>query len=196
MTPIVHLYVSSICSSFSAETIGTKVTNTTKFCDLLADAIRGYDFTQGLVPGQALIPLDEAVPYISSGYGRSSSDPDDYILQVHRGKVGAYLKRYRAETAIGCSVVVYTKQAYLDDPDIDEDPRDAVKVREDTQVTHVIIAVLSSVHGKKSTLSPYRFVKNLAGGNHEALLWTADEIRDKACEIAEQEDGWSVVADS
>jgi len=195
MTSNTHLYVSAICSSFSAETIGTKVTNIYKFCDLLNAAVRNYDFTKGLVPGQAVVPLDEAVDYISSGYGRSTSDPEDYSLQVHRGVVGAYLKREYAEPATGCSVVVYTKQAYLDDPEINEVPGEADKIRKDTLITHVVVAVLSSVEGKAATLSPYRFVKNLAGGNHEALRWTADEIRAKACEIASQEDGWSVVAD-
>jgi hypothetical protein len=38
-------------------------------------------------------------------------------------------------------------------------------------------------------------VANLAGGNLEALTWTADEIRQKAKEIKEFTSEWSVVAD-
>jgi hypothetical protein len=57
----------------------------------------------------------------------------------------------------------------------------------------VLVAVLAS-DGRKATLSPYRFVMNLAGGNRSALAWTADEIRAVAREIAANEQT-SVVAD-
>jgi len=36
---------------------------------------------------------------------------------------------------------------------------------------------------------------DLAGGNKEALVWTADEIRAKATEIRAYDEEWAVVAD-
>jgi hypothetical protein len=56
------------------------------------------------------------------------------------------------------------------------------------------VAVLAAA-GRESPLSPYRFAWNLAGGNHEAETWTADEIRAKAKEIMAYDGKWSTVAD-
>jgi 1-deoxy-D-xylulose 5-phosphate reductoisomerase len=134
------------------------------------------------------------VPFVSGGMGRNRNNPDDYVLRSNRGKVHAYLKRQYAEPVTDCHIVVYTKEAYLADPDIDEDPNEADFINSQDNVTHVLVAVLAS-SGVSSKLSPYRFVKNLAGGNHEALVWSADEIREKAKEIAADVDDWCIVAD-
>jgi len=58
----------------------------------------------------------------------------------------------------------------------------------------VLVAVLAFA-GPKAPLTPHRLVKNLAGGNKEALLWSADEIRAKCAEAAGYWDEWCVVAD-
>jgi len=84
---------------------------------------------------------------------------------------------------------VYTRDAYVADPDIT--PEDIQALGDST---HVIIAVLAS-SGPSAPLTPHRFVHNLAGGNNEALLWTADEIRAKAKEILSYANEYSVVAD-
>jgi hypothetical protein len=89
------------------------------------------------------------------------------------------------------AVIMYTLAAYLQDPDCSEDERRRVL---DMRPTHVLVAALASA-GKPSTLTAHRFVWNLAGGNNEALAWTADEIRQKAKEIKEFTSEWGVVAD-
>jgi hypothetical protein len=61
-------------------------------------------------------------------------------------------------------------------------------------ITHVLVAVLAFA-GPQSQLSPHRFAANLAGGNHEAQAWTADEIRAKAKDIMAYDNEWVTVAD-
>lgn len=184
---------SSIMTAFSKLVIGTKVTNSDKFMAEVRTAILEHDFSKDRIPGQALLHVPGAVPYVSGGMGKNRNNPDNYVLRFYRGKVHAYLRREFAEPVTDCHVVVYTTQAYLNDPDIDEDPYEAELIKR-IMCTHVLVAVLAA-SGPPSTLSPYRFVKNLAGGNHEALAWTADEIRAKARDIAKNVDGWSLVAD-
>ncbi len=49
--------------------------------------------------------------------------------------------------------------------------------------------------GPRAPYTPYRLISNLAGGNNEALEWTAEEIRKKAVESKKYHDEWCVVAD-
>lgn len=76
-----------------------------------------------------------------------------------------YLKRKFAARVEHGSAVVYTIDAYLNDPDVTDEERDELARCE---YTHILVAVLASA-GPKPPLGPYRFVHNLAGGNREAL---------------------------
>jgi len=209
--------LADIVTAFDENTIGSKVLDKEKFMFCLANAITNYPWWACRQPGQGYIALGQEVcSFVSSGVGHRTQDPDDYVIRVNRGDVGMYLKRYRTitihekiESANGAKTfsrtirktlaipvdkvftVVYTLDAYLRDPDCSEDERKRVM---DMGFTHVLVAVLAS-NGKPSTLTAHRFVWNLAGGNNEALAWTADEIRQKAKEIKEFTSEWSVVAD-
>ena len=183
---------SDICSAFESRTIGTKVTDAQKFLAEVEKVTANHDFSTDRVPGQAVLQVPGATPFVSPGMGLRSQDPTSYVLREHRGRVGAYLKRHLAGTAKNCAVVLYTVEAYLRDPDIDT--FEARRIA-DTGATHVLVAVLASTTETTSPLPPYRFVWNLAGGNHEAVLWTADEIRAKAKEIITYDQGWAPVAD-
>jgi hypothetical protein len=167
---------SDICSAFDNDVIGSKVVSKAEFSLILCKAVEAHDFTQDRVPGQGFIQIPEAIPFVSSGVGHPTENPDNYVLRCYRGRVSAFLKREYAAPVESCAVVVYTKQAYLNDPDIT--PEEAARVNQPL-VTHVLVAVLAS-SGPKSELSPHRFTANLAGGNLEAQVWTADEIRAKA----------------
>lgn len=183
---------SNIVTAFDEKTIGTKVTDSRAFYYFLDTAVRGFDFASQRVPGQGFINFpDRAVDCVSAGVGFRSVDPEDYVLREHRGTVHAYLKRVCAAKATGVAVIVYTVAAYLADPDIT--PQESVRVK-DSQATHVLVAVLAFA-GPKPALSPFRFVANLAGGNKEALVWTADEIRAKASDVMSYDEMWSAVAD-
>jgi hypothetical protein len=105
--------------------------------------------------------------------------------------VSAYLKREFAEQATGCALVVYTRDAYFRDPDVT--PAEAARIDSESP-THVLVAVLGFA-GPESPLPPYRLVWNLAGGNLEAALWSAEEIHAKAKAAIEYDNQWSTVAD-
>lgn len=183
---------SNICSAFEERTIGTKVTRAQDFLAEVERVVATHDFTTDRVPGQALLQVPGAVPFVSAGVGQRTSNPSDYVLREHRGRVGAYLKRSLASSVRSCAVVLYTRRAYFQDPDID--PAEAARI-DAADPTHVLVAVLASTGDSTSPLPPYRFVWNLAGGNREAALWSADEIRAKAKEIITYDQGWAGVAD-
>jgi hypothetical protein len=105
--------------------------------------------------------------------------------------VSAYLKREFAEKVEGCALIVYMKEAYLRDPDVT--PVEASRI-DSEGASHVLVAVLGFA-GPESPLPPYRLVWNLAGGNLEAALWSAEEIHAKAKAAIAYDNEWSTVAD-
>lgn len=188
---------SSIVTAFDESTIGTKVTNQIMFHFLLAKAVSAFDFTKTRVPGQGLIelPAVEAIPTISGGMGKHTNNPEDYIARRHwSGQVHLYLRRQFAVAPKGVSVVVYTREAYLGDPDTMKDAEETKRIAE-SDAKFVLVAILTNYFDKAPPLPVGTFVRNLAGANREALVWTADEIRAKAREIQEFHEGWCVVAD-
>lgn len=181
-----------IVTAFDEKTIGTKVLDRDKLFPIIANAMERFDWTTCRQPGQAYIPISkEACSFVSGGVGKRTQDPEDYVIRVHRSRVGMYLKRRHAASVDNVAVVVYSLAAYIQDPDCSEEERKRIM---DMNVTHVLVAVLASC-GKPSTLTAHRFVWNLSGGNNEALAWSADEIRQKAKEILEFTSEWGVVAD-
>ncbi|MBO06606.1 MAG: hypothetical protein CMI58_06195 [Parcubacteria group bacterium] len=196
----IKLGVASIVTAFSRygynyqSTIGSKVTDPESFLGGLTTQIQRHDTTGDRVPGQHYIPLpSDFNSLVSAGVGMRSQDPADYVLRVHRGHVSAYLRRKHAADVCSVAVVVYTRDAYLSDPDVTNDRDECERISSD--ITHVIVAVLASSAGGPSPLSPFRLVHNLAGGNKEAEAWSADEIRGKADESMDYWQSWSQVAD-
>jgi hypothetical protein len=181
---------SDIVTAFDSFVIGSKVVNPGDFLRVAAEAIEAHDFTRDRIPGQGFIVCPAALPYVSAGDGRRTQDPTDYISALHRGRVGLYLRRERAGEPKFCALVVYTSDAYLKDPEVD--PQEAERIQA-AEATHVLVAVIVS-SGPESPLSPWRFVSNLAGGNREAMAWTADEIRSKAQEVRDYWGTYEVVA--
>lgn len=190
----INLGDADILTALDFETVGTQVhpAAAEHFIDMVMKAIREFDFSTCREPGQGLIRLpDAACDMVSAGIGLRTDNPSDYVIRRHRGRIGLYLCRGLAITPDKVSVVVYTAEAYLNDPEIREE--EAARVRKGG-FTHMLVAVLASA-GPSSPLTPGRFVSNLAGGNNEAMHWTADEIRAKAKEIDEYAKTWCVVAD-
>ncbi len=186
---------SDILTAFQPKgVIGTKVLDSSSFLSVLEKhlvALEDAGFTKEMVPGQAFLDIPALIPYVSAGVGKKSLLPSDYVLREHRGRVGAYLRRMFAARVESCGVVVYTRDAYLRNPDITQEESARI-IRLDP--THVLVAVLASA-GPTAPLTPYRFVANLAGGNRAALVWSADEIRARAKEIITYSEEWAVVAD-
>jgi len=188
--------LASIVTAFSKMTIGTKVVNHAGFMTLLETVIAGYDFASQRVPGQGFISLpDYACDMVSGGIGKKTTGAngiaEDYVVRYYRGTFSMFLRREMASPVVAVNAIVYTLEAYLADPDINE--AEAKRVT-DTGATHVLVAILAT-DGSEPVYSYERFVKNLAGGNNEALTWTADEIRTKASEIVPGNETYMTVAD-
>lgn len=184
-------HVSSICSAFGVGALGTRVLWPGSFREVLEAALEGYDPARDRVEGQHFVTLpDTAIPLVSAGVARRDRipGPEGYVVRGHRGRYDAYARREYAAEVTGVSVVVYTRAAYLADPDYS--PEEEVP----EAATHVIVAVLAFA-GPKPELSPYRLVHNLAGGNLEAETYTAEEIRAKARESLEYDNTWVTVSD-
>ncbi len=189
-TPARVFEVSYTCTAFMDAVVGTRVTDEEMFYALLTDALNEYDAMLDRAPGQHFIHLPpEATKYVSSGVGHTSDIADRYVPRAHRGRVTLFLKRQYAAEATGVAVVLYTAEAYLNDPQVKE--RGTVL---DSSTTHVVVQPLAFA-GPQSPLPAWRFVANLAGGNKEALAMDADEIRKVANEVVDYWSEWSVVAD-
>jgi hypothetical protein len=184
----------NIVTAFNEKDIGTKVVNASGFRAHLADAVGSCDFESQRVPGQAFLTLPEAAyKTVSAGVGKRTLNEEDFVCRDYRGKVGAFLKRAHAAPVEGLAAVVYTTAAYLSDPDIAGDVEEVKRV-EESGATHVLVAPLAFA-GPKAPYPAWTLIHNLAGGNKEALEWSADEIRAKAAETEAYWSEWAVVAD-
>ncbi len=197
-------------SAFDHNTVGTKVTDPRKFYKFLTVAVATHDTSKDKATGQHFLILPkEAFSTVTAGVGRRSKEPRDYVPRLHRDTVELYLKRDFAAAVESLSVVVYTRQAYLADPDINPDKvaerfpgneeklADAIKETkriEGSSFTHIVVAVLASA-GPRAPLSPIRLVNNLAGGNNEVNEWSKEDIVMKAQLTKAYYDEWCTVAD-
>ena len=186
----IRLGNSNILTAFAAAPIGTKVTDHDRFREAASAAILAHDFSQDRVPGQGFIICPEAIPFVSAGDGLRTDNPTNFTPALHRGEVTLFLKRELAGDTKFCALVVYTAEAYLSDPEVDGP--EAAQIR-GSEITHVLVAVIAS-SGPEAPLTPGRFTANLAGGNKEALVWTADEIREKAKAVRDYWTKYAVVA--
>ena len=183
----INIANSNIVTAFDDQTVGTKVLSPDSFVRCLKAAIAEFDWSKCKQSGQGKIALpDEALAYVSAGVGERTNDPEDYVARMHRGRVGLYLKRERAASATDLAAIVYTRDAYLADPEVKDSPSD--------DASHILVAVLASA-GPEALLSPLRFTSNLAGGNNEALGWNAEIIQAKAWDVIKYDKEWCVVAD-
>lgn len=191
--------ISNVCSAFNSHTVGSKVTEPGLFIQALAEALATYDDAHDKTPGQHTVLLPEsATALVSAGVALRETIPPatpdhpvlGYVVREHRGRADLFAKREYAVRATGVAAVVYTLAAYLADPDVTAE--EAREIPGGT--THVIVAVLAFT-GPKAPLSPYRLVANLAGGNNDALAYTADEMRALAVAAKGYDDVYIVVAD-
>jgi hypothetical protein len=197
---------SNILTALNLDSIGSQVRQdyVDNFITYVEDAIICHEqiipaYRGDRVEGQYNLLLSGDVnKMVISGVGRAPKiqRPDQFVIRAHRGQVGCYLKRLYASKTEFVRVIVDTMAAYIKDPDVKDDPdeRDRMLTAEMRGYTHVLVAVLAG-SGDSSPLPPYRLVHNLAGGNNEALLYTADEIRAKAKESLDYWNQWHTVAD-
>ncbi len=202
------LEVSSICSAFAEQAIGSRVTAPNSFLYAVTGKAEETKFSEA---GSAIIQLQDLVcEYVSSGVGKRSDNPNDYVLREHRGEVGAYLKRHLAARCTSVTVVVYTIDGYLADPDVKNDSDEMVRMcwHKAASTKYVLVAVLAS-SGEESPLTAGRLIHNIAGGNNDFVQpadlmhreiegWKAgryEKVAHEAKRIKEYWNKWSVVAD-
>ena len=184
----------NILQAFDGTAIGSRVVRQDSFKEILREAVSKFDFDAQDTPGQGFVPLPASANYtVSAGVGKKRDDPSAYVLRSWRGSVDKFLKREHAAPVESLAVIVYTRAAYVCDPDVQADKDELYRIN-DLEATHIIVAVLASA-GPRPPLSPGRLVSNLAGGNKDALAWDADTIREKAAQSSSYAGEWSVVAD-
>ena len=195
------IMISKGLSCFSHSAIGTRVTDPSAFMQMLATEVKTFDFGAQPTPGQGFIPLPPAaVGMVSCGTGLRVPDPEAYVPRMHRGRVELYLRRPYASTAENVFAVVYDREAYGQDPDVQADHVEVARLVAEPSVRFVLIAVIASA-GPKPTVSELRFVANLAGGNNSYLPRDEDvdtyhrRISRMAKETAEYAAKWCTVAD-
>lgn len=160
--------VSDVCSAFKDQTIGSKVLKESQesFLNVLKKAIHEHDNSKDRAPGQHFIVLTDRILvngqyHVSAGDGPKSDNPEDYVVRHHREGPKMFLKREKAGDVQFLACVVYTREAYLADPDVTKEEAENLG-----DATHVIVAVIAS-SGPAAPVTPFRFVHNLAGGNNE-----------------------------
>lgn len=186
---------SSIWTATNSETVGSKVGNVSAFNSTMIDLIGSHDPSGDRSKGQHFIMMSGeqiADCEITCGVGLNTTECDDYVHRLYRGRVQSFLKREHALPVSWCAVIVYTREAYLADPQMTDEERERVLSGNDT---HFLVALLANAENVPNAYGTYRFVSNLCGGNNDFKDLTLDEIRDMAQKSLEYENKWCVVAD-
>ncbi len=171
------------------KTVGSKIISVF-FWEHLARAIGDFQFPEN---GQALIPMNDAVDTVSCGVARRVEVPlaGYHIVEYREGPTMFVDREYAASTK-SLSCVVYTKAAYVANPDCT--PEEAERVKD---YDYILVAVLASA-GNGSPLSAGRFVHNLAGGNNAFKPengYTIEKAIEDAKAIVAYGKEWVTVAD-
>jgi hypothetical protein len=171
---------SNILHAFDVECVGTKVINQAGFLWDLGDAINVYTFPKN---GQGFIPVPAALLYVSCGMvSRKGLTASDYVIREWCGQYRMFARRNHAPQPTQINAIVYTQEAYLEDPDLTGNLAKGISVEEqaDRKVEreriqklnpdYVLVAVLASAGEPRPQPSSGRFVANLAGGNARYAL--------------------------
>lgn len=185
--------IANIVTAFAEKTVGTKVVDKQRFWDITKKTVAEFDFAGQRVPGLGYIPCNELVPTLSAGVGNRTHFASDYHPVSHRGRIDLYLKRNKAAKIDGAALVVYTRETYFQDPDVQRDTEECERIKT-SDCTHVLVTVLSFA-GPKAPFTPYRLVGNLTGDSLEAQEWTREEVTEQAKISKGYWDAWCVVAD-
>lgn len=166
-----------IVTAFDEMTIGTKVVDEGAFTAALEAAIAAYPFPEN---GQGFIHLPaSAYPMVSSGVRRTRwlFSSTDFVVREHRGHWGCYAKRPARSTGVdpieGLACVVYTREAYVHDPDVSD--AEISRVLAHPAADYILVAVLAFC-GPKSPFPIWTLVHNVAGGNNEFIPKTTPTV--------------------
>jgi hypothetical protein len=184
--------VSNVCKAFDAQAVGSKVFAREAFFQLLR---RQVEEKKEELQGQNFLHLPiEATYAVSVGVAPRTQNADDYCVRMWRGVAQAFLKRAKSlPPPERVAVVLYSREAYLADPDTQKDEAEFARVQA-SSCPWVVVAVLAFL-GPKAPVSPFRFVANLAGGNNEYTNLGISEVKLLAKQVLDYDQNWCVVAD-
>lgn len=188
----IKLGISGVCKAFDNACVGTRVVSTQRdfVKGAIADALVAFNMPAN---GQGFIPLTGGIceAVYSGDDARDGLTAESIVVKEWRGELMMFARR-RALPATFAAAIVYTREAYFADPEVDEAERERLG-----DATHVLVALLGS-RGPKPTLSSTRFVRNLAGGNASFVPGqrSYEDLIAMAKEIVAYETSWITVADA
>lgn len=185
------IYVHPIAKAqFTPEAIGTFVRAPVSLQRDIEMALETYEFPEN---GQGFVSLPESAwANVLPGVARRTTNPEDYKNALHRGKVGQFLRRdlVALPALSGVAAIVYTREAFLADPQTSDEEKQAFI---EAGYTHVWVTTLAFA-GPKPPVTSWRFVVNLAGGNAAYAEMTKEKLVEMAQSIEAYEAEWAVVA--
>ena len=189
------------CTIWKAEDekcVGSKILNPEEFRKRLVTEIIRHDHKSDSAPGQHVVTLSYETIEASGivcGIGLRTNNLNDYIIRSWRGQVGLYLKRECAVPVEMCRVIVYTKEAMIADPDVDEDYKNEIMNSPDHKyVSHYLIALLAD-GPEPSARSPLRLTAAIGGHNNEYENASIEKIKSDCLESYNYATKWEVVSD-
>lgn len=153
--------------------VGSKVTNKDAFLAALTERVKAFDWSTCRTKGQAFIVMPEALPFVSCGDAPVKGLTDaDLVARIYRDVPTVFANRSKAAPATFLATIVYTREAYTNDPNAIGEKREIPE-----GCDYFIVAVIAAAAGE--ALSPTRLVHNIAGENN-AFIPNGDPAHDLA----------------
>lgn len=182
---------SGYVTCFQKQGVGTQVISEEKFWGVLLEGIKKHDTSKDRAPGQHFVVLEGANELVSAGVGERTLNPEDYVNRVYRDRVEQFLRRTHAATVGLVAAIVYTVDAYLNDPQVKEDEAEYKRISE-SGCDYVLVAVLA---GPSLKVSAFRLLVNVCGGNREWDSPTLERLLEAIRDTKEFEEKFCVVSD-
>lgn len=162
--------VSSICSAFEKNAIGSKVIGVGGFVYTLEGILQKEGIPEK--PGFVTLPAEEFQASIRSGVALEDSLSLEDIHNIkYRGKWKAFADPRKAMNSFeSLEVLLYPARFYLEDGQVSEEEK--AVIRED-EIDIIVVAI----HAGPGDLDPDRLVANMAGGNKK-FMPTGDTEQD------------------
>lgn len=165
----ISFHISDVCQAFDERAVGTRLNlskNKHEFLDILGNIVLPMDPAKEKVYGQHFVVLPkELYHFFSAGDGPKIKDPSAYHVRMWRGEPSMFMKREYAGEVKFLAAVVYTRSAYMLDPDFEKKPEEEQKRFERSLHNRVVVAIIAS-SGPAAPVTPNAFVHNIAGGNN------------------------------
>jgi hypothetical protein len=192
----------------SKSSVGTRILDQDKFIEYLKVALgqfdkKKHDFdaennTGNHKAGQYLVDMPrESIDTVACGVGLKSEFPSDYHYAWHRECIGKFLHRDKSLKPDKLQAVVYTIDAYINDPDVINNPQELNRtlISRDEGVKYFLVTVIASEGYENPPVGVSRFVRNLAGGNNAYRNMSIEHIRSEAVRALDYWGKYHAVAD-